>query len=114
MEKRRHRRLAVEFDLCCRKVGNGNVRTHRGRAVNASPGGLYFSTSSDGFKPGTMLEVELTIPPKSGQLEKLGRISALGKVVRTEQLSSNAEQINSFEDCYGVALEFCRTPRLAI
>lgn len=112
MEKRRHRRLAVEFDLCCRRIGNSAVLTHRGRAINASSSGLYFSTNTDGFTSGTMLEVELSIPPKSGRLERPGRILALGKVVRAERISRRTEQTESFEDCYGIALEFCRTPRL--
>jgi hypothetical protein len=60
-----------------------------------------------------MLEVELTIPPKSGQLERLGKISALGKVVRAERVGKETEKTDLSEDCYGVALEFCRTPRLA-
>ncbi len=61
-----------------------------------------------------MLQVELTIPPKAGQLERLGKISVLGEVVRAERIGKETEETSLSEDYYGIALEFCRTPRLAI
>jgi hypothetical protein len=108
-EKRKHRRLAVELDLSCRKITPPAEQTYTGRTYNVSPGGLYFETTTEAFKPGNMLQVELSIPPTAGLLEFGGRISGFAKVLRTNNTRTDT---NLAADRYGVALEFCRSPKL--
>jgi hypothetical protein len=101
-EKRKFRRLPTTFGLSCRKVGSTEERLYEGCTINVSPGGLYFQTADDAFKPGDLLKLELSIPPTAGLLEFGGKISGFGRVLRT---------CCQFE-VYGVALEFCRSPKL--
>ncbi|MGA1979706.1 MAG: PilZ domain-containing protein [Sedimentisphaerales bacterium] len=101
-EKRKFKRLQISLGLSCRKVGSTEEKLHNGCTVNVSPGGLYFETADNVFEPGNLLKVELTIPPTAGLLEFGGRISGFGRVLRTCLHSGR----------YGVALEFCRSPKL--
>lgn len=105
-EKRKFKRLPITLDLSCRKVGSETEQLHKGCTVNVSPGGLYFETADDAFRPGNLLKVELSIPPTAGLLEFGGRISGFGRVLRTGAKPQS--------DKYGVALEFCRSPKLCI
>jgi hypothetical protein len=82
-EKRKFELLPVTLDLSCRKVSSTAEKSHAGCTVNVSPGGLYFETTNDVFKPGNLLKVELSIPPTTGLLEFGGRISGFGRVLRT-------------------------------
>ena len=111
VEKRRHRRLGVNFELSCRKVNSKGRAVHVGRAVNASPGGLYFETDSDGFETGNILQIELSLPPKTGQFEQGGKISGFAKVLRTHGIDWVNPHADSDISRYGVALEFCRSPK---
>ena len=110
-EKRKYKRLAVNLDLSCRKVGPPAENFYTGRTVNVSPGGLYFETAADVFKPSNLLKVELSIPPTAGLLELGGRISGLGKVLRTHDSHTDT---NLPPGRYGVALEFYRSPKLCM
>ena len=110
-EKRKYKRLAVKLDLSCRKVGPPAEKFYTGRTVNVSPGGLYFETAADVFKPSNLLKVELSIPPTAGLLELGGRISGLGKVLRTHDSHTD---INLPPGRYGVVLEFYRSPKLCM
>ena len=101
-EKRKFRRLPITLGLSCRKVGSAAEKLHKGCTVNVSPGGLYFETVDGAFETGNLLKVELTIQPTAGLLEFGGRISGFGRVLRTCSHSGK----------YGVALEFCRSPKL--
>jgi len=103
-EKRRHRRLGAKYDISCRIVGSTENKPCEGHTVNVSPGGLYFQTETKTFTPGNLLAVELSIPPTSGLLEFGGKIAGFAKVLRTDSASGK----------YGVALQFCRAPRLCI
>lgn len=111
-EKRKYKRLPVVLDLSCRKVGSAAELLHTGRTVNVSPGGLYFETATEMFELGNLLRVELSIPPTTGLLEFGGRISGLARVFRTCSICNSCTSANSRSGRYGVALEFCRSPKL--
>jgi hypothetical protein len=103
-EKRRHMRLGAKYDISCRIVGSTENKPYEGHTVNVSPGGLYFQTETETFMSGNLLTVELSIPPTSGLLEFGGKIAGFAKVLRTDSASGR----------YGVALQFCRPPKLCI
>ena len=103
-EKRRHRRLGANYTISCRKVGSAENRAYDGITANVSTGGLYFQTTADVFEKGNLLKVELSIPPTSGLLEFGGKIAGFAKVLRTDFAAGK----------FGVALQFCRTPKLCV
>lgn len=106
-ERRRHRRLLMEFDLYYRQVGSASHHFHTGHTVNVSPGGLYLETPGDVCKPGNLVELSLAIPPKLGVLEFGGKLAGLARVLRVTGLGDfQAAGDISFGRC-GVALEFC-------
>ena len=109
-EKRRFARLGADFNLSCSKIGVSVEHFYSGRTINVSPGGLYFQTEADTFEPGNLLKVDLSVPPTSGLLEFGGRISGFGRVLRTETIK---EIMPGKKGC-GVALEFCRSPKLCV
>jgi len=111
-EKRKFRRLPITLGLLCRKVGSTAEKFHKGCTVNVSPGGLYFEAADDAFKPGDLLKVELSIPPTAGLLEIGGRISGFGRVLRACSICDSCTDTKLHSDKYGVALEFCRAPKL--
>jgi hypothetical protein len=113
VEKRKHPRVDVHFQLNCRPAGESGRSACRGRAVNASPGGLYFRTADCHCNPGRIVEVELSIPPKDGRLHRPGRISSFAKLLRVEPVSPKPEKDKASETHYGVAVQFCRSPKLA-
>ena len=95
-EKRKYKRLPIKLDLSCRK------------------GGLYFETTTDTFKPGSLLKVELSIPPTTGLLESGGRISGLGKVLRIHPITGSRTETNQLLARSGVAVEFCKALKLCM
>jgi hypothetical protein len=103
-EKRRHRRLGANYNISCRKVGSAEERALDGLTANVSTGGLYFQTTAGAFEKGNLLKVELSIPPTSGLLEFGGKIAGFAKVLRTDSAGGR----------FGVALQFCRPPKLCI
>ena len=103
-EKRRYLRLGAQYNISCRIVGSTENNPYQGHTVNVSPGGMYFETDSDIFMQGNLITVELSIPPTSGLLEFGGKIAGFAKVLRTDSASGK----------YGVALQFCRPPKLCI
>lgn len=111
-EKRKFKRLPITLGLSCRKVGSTTEKFHKGCTVNVSPGGLYFETADDVFKSGNLLKVELSIPPTAGLLEFGGRISGLGRVLRTCSICHSHTDTNLHSGRYGVALEFYQSPKL--
>ena len=111
-ERRKYKRLGAKFDISCREVGSEAERAHTGSTVNVGTGGLYFETKEISFKPGSLLEVELSIPPKRGLLEFGGRISGFARVLRTDSVSAEGTALVSGK--YGVALQFCRSLRLCL
>jgi len=112
-EKRKYQRLPIMLDLSCRKVGSTSQRWHSGCTMNVSPGGLYFQTPTGEFKPGNLLNVELSIPPTTGLLEYGGRISGLAQVLRADDIRQLQADVSLSSGRYGVALEFCHPPRLS-
>ena len=103
-EKRRHKRLGEKYSLSCRKVGSTGNISYDGQTMNVSTGGLYFETKTDIFEQGNLLKVELSIPPTPGLLEFGGKIAGFARVLRTDSDSGR----------HGVALQFCRPPKLSI
>jgi len=112
-ERRKFKRLSAALDLSCREVGCPTEQFHKGRTINVSPGGLYFETPAEMFKSGSLLKVELSIPPKSGELEFGGRISAYAKVLRASSICDSVTDADFHSSKYGIALEFCRSPKLS-
>jgi hypothetical protein len=113
-ERRKFKRLPITLDLSCRKVVLAAEQLHTGCTVNVSSGGLYFMTANDVFEPGSLLKVELSVPPTTGLLEFGGRISGFGRVLRTCRLCGSHANTNSYSERYGVAVEFCRSPKLCM
>lgn len=111
-ERRKFKRLVIALGLSCRKVGSTAEKSHKGCTLNVSPGGLYFETAADAFKPGNILKVELSIPPTAGLLEFGGRISSYGRVLRTCNIYDSRTDSNLRSERFGIALEFCRSPKL--
>ena len=81
-EKRQYRRLEIRLPLECQKVGEGPETAYRTVALNVSTGGLYFETDAEGLEPGTVLNLELTVPPGDGHWPWQGRVSTTAEVVR--------------------------------
>lgn len=111
-EKRKYKRLPIKLDLSCRKVDSAGKESHTGSTINVSPGGLYFETSVNVFKPGHLLSVELSIPPTMGLLESGGSISGLGKVLRTHTIRNLQKGSEKPTLRCGVALKFCQPLKL--
>lgn len=113
-EKRKYKRLGAKFDISCRKVGSTAERFYTGHTVNVSCGGLYFETTAGTFKRDNLLKIELSIPPTSGLLEFGGKIAGFAKVLRTDSICDSPAGTDLSSGRYGVALQFCRPPKLCI
>jgi len=112
-ERRRFKRMGEECGITCIEV-NSKAKQYIGRTMNVSLGGLYFQTDADTFKPdslskGSLFKVELSIPPTKGLIEFGGKISGFAKLLRTSNLHETMPAAK-----YGVALEFCQTPKLSV
>jgi hypothetical protein len=113
-EKRKFKRLGAKFGVSCIVINSIKGQFQTGSTINVSTGGLYFETSSDTFKQGSLLKIHLTIPPKTGILEFGGTISGFAKVLRTEPLGDLNRRDYTISGKQGVALEFCRSPKFCI
>ena len=111
VERRRYRRLPVRLAVSCKRSDSPRGQLYSAHTVNVSPGGLLVEISGDVFEVGNLLCVELFIPPTRGLLEQGGRMSGLARVVRVEGVLAAG---GLFSGKYGVAVEFCRAPRLSI
>ena len=111
-ERRKFKRFGAKFDISYREIGPIAEQSYPGYTVNVCPGGLYFEAESAAFKPGSLLEVELSIPPKRGLLEFGGRISGFARVLRADNISTTGADLAS--DKFGVAVKFCHAPRLCM
>ncbi len=107
-DKRKYKRLPIKLDLSYRKVNSTTKKSHAGCTVNVSPGGLYFETAANVFKLGSLLKVELSIPPTSGLLEFGGSISGLCKVLRAHTISGSRTDTELPSVRSGVAREYCQ------
>lgn len=113
-EKRKFKRLPIKLDLLCQKAYSTVKESHTGCTTNVSPGGLYFVSETDVFKPGNLLTIELSIPPTTGLLQSGGSISGLGKVLRTHTISSHPKDTENSSTRSGVALEFCQPLKFCV
>lgn len=113
-DKRRYKRLGAEFELSYRRIGSHSGQPLQGYIVNISPGGAYFRTKADTLKRGDLLKIELSIPPKSGLLEFGGKMAGFAKVLRADTICDSSTDEGSSEDIHGVALQFCRPPKLCV
>ena len=111
-EKRKYKRFGAKLDISCVDVGSFAEHFQTGSTVNVSTGGLYFKSSSSAFKPGHLIKVQMTIPPRSGQLEFGGKLSGYARVLRMEYLSNMSRNHRDSSKNYGIAAEFCRPPKL--
>lgn len=112
-EKRRDRRLGAQFGVSCHAVGPAAGESHEGLAVNVSRGGLYFETSG-GFEPGSLVQMELSIPPTQGVLEFGGKMAGFARVLRTKSIRASEAGEGSSGGRLGVAVQFCGPPKLRI
>lgn len=112
--KRKYERLETKFELSCRRIGSHSSQTLQGYTVNISPGGAYFRMKTDTFKRGDLLKIELSIPPKSGLLEFGGKMAGFAKVLRADTICDSSTDEGSSEGIHGVALQFCRPPKLCV
>jgi hypothetical protein len=113
-DKRKCKRLPIKLDLTYQQADSTKKKSCVGWTMNVSPGGLYFETADDVFKPGSLLKVELSIPPTSGLLEFGGSMSGLGKVLRVHTISGSHTETEMPSVRSGVALEFCRPLKLSM
>ena len=113
-ERRKYQRLPIRLHLLCCKMGTAGEKSYRGCTINVSPGGLYFETPAGIFKPGKLIKIELLIPSKAGVLEFGGLISGFANVLRTINIRDSHTKTRLFTGRYGVAVEFCRPPKLCI
>ena len=81
-ERRQHRRLDIRLPLEYRRVDDALENVFRTVTLNVSTGGVRFETEAEELTPGTLLNLELTVPPGDGHWPLQGRVSAVGEVVR--------------------------------
>jgi hypothetical protein len=114
LERRRHRRLPMKISLSCSKVGSPAEKARKGVTANVSTGGLYFQTLAATFRGGSLVRVELSIPPTTGVLESGGTISSFARVLRTHKTQDSDTSTGFSSSKYSVALEFCQPPKLSM
>lgn len=83
-ERRTHRRLEIRLPLQYCPVDDTGMNVCRTVTRNISTGGLYFETDDVDLKPGTLINLELTIPPGEGYSPYQGRITGVGEVMRVD------------------------------
>jgi hypothetical protein len=113
-EKRTHRRLDAQYDISIRIIGSTDDESYSGCAANVSSGGLYFETVAGVFERGDLLKVELAVPPTLGLLEFGGKIAGFARVLRADKIGDDSGSSRSGLGKYGVALQFCRPPKLCL
>jgi hypothetical protein len=91
-ERRQHRRLDIRLPLECRRVDDAQGNALRTVTLNVSTGGVRFETDAEELEPGTLLHLELTVPPGDGHWPWQGRVSAVGEVVRIAPTRANGLQ----------------------
>jgi len=106
--------VPITLDLSCRKADSTDEKLYTGSTLNISPGGLYFKTTINAFKPGNLIKLELSIPPTMGLLECGGLISGRGTVLRIHDIRDSRSDSDLPADRYGVAVEFCQPLKLRI
>ena len=113
-EKRIHKRMPARINLSASQVGEVSETIHVGSTLNVSSGGLYFKTHGPDFEAGTLLKLDLSIPPTAGTLKFGGRFSGFARVLRTDNLSKSVINENSGHCRRGVAAKFCKPLQLSL
>lgn len=113
-EKRKFKRFGGKYDVSCTQFGSIKEQFQAGCTVNLCPGGLYFMTKLNSYKPGDLIKMKLTIPPSNGILEFGGSMAGYAKVLRIEEIDDSDFNRSESKEGYGVAVEFCRPLRLCI
>lgn len=113
-EKRMFQRLGATYEISCHRIGSQTSQVYEGLTENVSPGGVYFRTKTKTFKRGDLLKVELSIPPRQGILEFGGKMMGFAKVLRADNTNRCSPDDASSDRLYGVALQFCRSPKLCV
>ncbi len=103
-ERRKHRRLSIRLPISYSVVEDDVSAADSTETINISTGGAYFGTDRKDIYTGTMLDMELTIPPGQGHFPYEGRISSRGVVVRVDELNEGPNR-------FGVATQFRESPR---
>jgi len=94
-------------------VGSAASKSYGGRAVNVSSGGLYFETAGP-VERGDLMKVALEIPPTAGLLEFGGKLAGYASVLRAEKMCDDQAGTDPTCEKYGVAIQFCRPPKLCL
>ena len=110
-DRRATRRLSVQLDVVYRKAGPILGRLKSARTQNVSAGGICFHTADDSLRAGTILQVELRIPPRHGVLETGGRLCGLAQVLRAHESCPGRDDRRS-GGLFLVAARFCHRPTL--
>ncbi|MBN2271428.1 MAG: PilZ domain-containing protein [Sedimentisphaerales bacterium] len=113
LEKRKDRRLAMRLGLLCRRLGGPTHRLYSGTVLNVGRGGLYFETTAGEFEPGSLAELRFAVPLQTGRLEFGGSMQAIATILRTETLTASRTN-PPVRPLYGVAVQFCHPPKLAL
>lgn len=109
-ERRKHRRLDIRLPLQYCGGADSGVDVCRTVTRNISTGGLYFETDDPELRPGTVIEMELTIPPGEGHSPYQGRITSVAEVIRVDDLGPTSSAATRR---IGVATHFCNSLKLA-
>ncbi len=75
---------------------------------------MYFETVAGSFEPGSLVKIDLSIPPTDGLLEFGGRVSGFAMVLRTCCIAAQSADDAAEQDYHGVAVEFCQPLRLSM
>ena len=102
-EKRKHPRLALQFELICHRPGQtGSL--HAGKTVNISTGGVLFELAGAELKSEDIINLEFSIPPDQGMLDYGGTLKSLARVIDVRPHPSRAL----------VAAQFFQPPRFVV
>ncbi len=89
-ERRAYPRLNFLLAVECASVEPASPMVCRGVTRNVSSGGLYLETATDGFRPGGVWQLELSVPPGEGHFPYEGQVQAVAEVLRVEDLAPPA------------------------
>lgn len=110
-ERRHHRRLAIRLPLdCTAQGGSGPGAGFRAVTRNISTGGIYFELElANGAAPvsaGSVLDVELTVPPGEGYFPYEGHVKGMAQVVRCDDMPVANGEGKAARSRLGIAARF--------
>ena len=112
-ENRVYQRLPLKLNLLCQSVGLRSGQIHSGSTLNVSSGGLLAKLNGRKMNEGSLLNVEMTVPPTEGLLEYGGRFSSYARVIRVERMIPQ-EVCHPEKPIQTVAMEFCEPLKLHV